>query len=62
MVVVDDEDVIGAYGRLAMSGIWVEPTAAAAWAALERLPDNWPPGPIVVNLGGAGYKKPIASS
>lgn len=56
VVVVSDPEVQEARHRLASSGLWVEPTAAAAWAALGRLSDR--DGRIVVNLGGAGFKRP----
>ncbi len=61
VVVVNDDEVAKAYSRLAKGGIWVEPTAAAAWAAVERMTGHRRTGQIVVNLGGAGYKKPISA-
>ncbi|MDA8262066.1 MAG: pyridoxal-phosphate dependent enzyme [Actinomycetota bacterium] len=56
VVVVSDAEVKDARLSLASSGLWVEPTAAAAWAGLPHLSDGQ--GPVVVNLGGAGFKRP----
>lgn len=56
VVVVSDTEVRDARNFLASSGLWVEPTAAAAWAALSRVGDR--DGRIVVSLGGAGFKRP----
>jgi len=52
---VDEVDILRGRDELARRGLYVEPTSAITWAALEqvvlRLPD-----PIVVVLTGSGYK------
>ena len=56
VLVVSDAEVQEARLSLASAGLWVEPTAAAAWAGLPHLRGDR--GPVVVNLGGAGFKRP----
>ncbi len=56
VVVVSDAEVREARHWLAAAGLWVEPTAAAAWAAVSRPGES--EGHTVVNLGGAGFKRP----
>ena len=52
---VDEADILRGRDELAKRGLYVEPTSAITWAALEqtasRLPD-----PLVVVLTGSGYK------
>jgi threonine synthase len=55
-VVVTENEIIRAERELANIGIWVEPTAATAWAASAQLRED-PNNEIVVNLGGAGFKR-----
>jgi threonine synthase len=54
-VVVDEPDILRGRDELAKRGLYVEPTSAVVWSALEqvlgRLPD-----PVVVMLTGSGYK------
>ncbi len=54
-VAVDEEDILRGRDELARRGLYVEPTSALVWKALEemlpRLPD-----PVVVMLTGAGAK------
>lgn len=52
---VSDEEIRNATLELTSKGIWVEPTSGAAWAgSLASLSES--DGPIVVSLGGAGFK------
>lgn len=56
-MIVDDRAVLAATAQLAGGGFWVEPTAAAAWAAVRAghpLLDR--SACVVVALGGAGWK------
>ncbi len=59
---VEDHSIVAARADLARSGVWVEPTAAAAWAAWsDRSRSRGIPeagGEVVVVLCGAGLKKP----
>jgi threonine synthase len=52
---VDEPDILRGRDELATRGLYVEPTSAITWSALEqtikRLPD-----PVVVMLTGSGYK------
>ncbi|MCX6068825.1 MAG: pyridoxal-phosphate dependent enzyme [Chloroflexi bacterium] len=52
---VDETDILRGRDELAKRGLYVEPTSAIVWSALEqtleRLPD-----PVVVLLTGSGYK------
>ena len=54
-VPVDETDILRGRDELAKRGLYVEPTSAIVWSALEqtlaRLPD-----PVVVMLTGSGYK------
>ena len=54
-IAVDENDILRGRDELAGRGLYVEPTSAITWAALEqtvnRLPD-----PLVVMLTGSGYK------
>jgi threonine synthase len=54
-VPVDEADILRGRDELAKRGLYVEPTSAIVWSALEqtltRLPD-----PVVVVLTGSGYK------
>jgi len=56
--VMEKGDIVDATTELGRRGFWVEPTTGAAWGALtgEHRED---PGPVVVSLGGAGFKKPL---
>jgi threonine synthase len=54
-VIVDEMDILRGRDELAKRGLYVEPTSALVWSALEqtlaRLPD-----PVVTMLTGSGYK------
>ena len=59
VVTVEDAETLAARDDLAASGLFVEPTAAAAWAATSRLVADGSlgaDGPVVVELTGAGLK------
>jgi threonine synthase len=51
---VGDDEIIETTGELAHEGFWVEPTSATAFAGARR--SNRDDGPVVVSLGGAGFK------
>jgi len=51
---VDDAEIVATTERLAHEGLWVEPTSATAFAGAAR--SNGDDGPVVVSLGGAGFK------
>lgn len=52
---VDEADILRGRDDLAKRGLYVEPTTAITWAALEQT-INRLAGPIVVVLTGSGYK------
>ena len=52
---VDEAEILPARDRLARLGLYVEPTSAIVWAALERLVDRLP-DPLVLVLTGSGLK------
>jgi threonine synthase len=55
VLAVDENDILPGRDALARRGLYVEPTSALVWKALERmLPDL--PDPVVVLLTGSGYK------
>ncbi len=55
MLAVDEEHILRGRDELARRGLYVEPTSAIVWNALEQaLPDL--PDPLVVVLTGSGYK------
>ncbi len=58
VVTVDDAGILAAQADLAGRGLWVEPTAAAAWAAWRDGAGDGPSGrrSAVVMLCGAGLK------
>lgn len=57
IISVTDEETLAARAELAAQGLYVEPTAAAAWAGLRKA--DLPAGiSVVVPLGGAGLKAP----
>ncbi|MHB1930933.1 MAG: pyridoxal-phosphate dependent enzyme [Acidimicrobiales bacterium] len=56
VVTVSDEAILGARADLARRGVWVEPTAAAAWAAYREGGDDTRSTATVVVLCGAGLK------
>jgi threonine synthase len=60
VVTVTDPQIVAARADLARRGIWVEPTAAAAWAAWQVGATGAASGPddAVVVLCGAGLKYP----
>lgn len=61
IVAVGEAAILDADRRLASAGIWVEPSAATALAALSELPDvDTVAGPIVLMLTGHGAKAPTA--
>jgi threonine synthase len=54
-VVVDEPDILPGRDQLAKRGLYVEPTSATVWNALEQtLPDL--PDPVVAVLTGSGLK------
>ena len=53
--VVGEGEIVEATIGLARRGLWVEPTSGAAWAAAS-MASQGRPGPVVVSLGGAGFK------
>jgi threonine synthase len=60
-VPVDEADILRGRDELAKRGLYVEPTSAIVWSALEQELDQLP-DPVVVMLTGSGYKflpKPI---
>ena len=58
VVTVTDEAILAARADLAEKGIWVEPTAAAAWAACREGAAGPPGTSAAVVLSGAGLKSP----
>lgn len=58
VVTVDDDAIVAARADLARRGVWVEPTAAAAWAAYLSAGEGIGDREAVVVLGGAGLKAP----
>ena len=62
VVTVDDDAILAARADLARRGVWVEPTAAASWAAWRAsLPATRSAATVVV-LCGAGLKSPGPAS
>ena len=57
LVAVDEPDILPGQRALAERGLYVEPTAAIVWKALETLSAELPE-PIVVILTGSGLKTP----
>ena len=58
-VAVDEADILRGRDELAHRGLYVEPTSAIVWNALEQVLQKFP-DPVVVMLTGAGYKSPLA--
>jgi threonine synthase len=54
-VVVEEEQILPGRDQLAKIGLYVEPTSAIVWSALQQLVDQLP-DPIVVVLTGSGFK------
>jgi threonine synthase len=54
-VAVDEEDILRGRDELAQRGLYVEPTTAIVWKALEEMLPKLP-DPVVVMLTGSGYK------
>jgi threonine synthase len=52
---VDEADILRGRDELARRGLYVEPTSALTWSALEQMIDRLPQ-PVVVMLTGSGYK------
>jgi len=57
MIAVDEPDILPGQQALGERGIYVEPTSAIVWKALEMLSAELPE-PIVVILTGSGLKTP----
>lgn len=55
MLAVREERILSARDQLARRGLYVEPTSALVWDALEQLQGNLPQ-PVAVVLTGAGLK------
>jgi threonine synthase len=54
-VVVDEADILRGRDELAKRGLYVEPTSAITFSALEQVAERMP-DPIVLVLTGSGYK------
>lgn len=54
-VPVDEMDILRGRDELAKRGLYVEPTSAIVWSALEQTLEHLPE-PVVVMLTGSGYK------
>ncbi len=52
---VDEADILRGRDELAQRGLYVEPTSAITWSALEQTANRLP-DPVVVVLTGSGYK------
>ena len=58
-VAVDEGDILRGRDELKDRGLYVEPTSAIVWSALEQILGNFP-DPVVVMLTGAGYKSAVS--
>jgi threonine synthase len=54
-VAVDEIDILRGRDELAKRGLYVEPTSAITWSALEQVCERLP-DPVAVVLTGSGYK------
>jgi threonine synthase len=54
-VAVDEIDILRGRDELAKRGLYVEPTSAITWSALEQVYERLP-DPVVLMLTGSGYK------
>lgn len=54
-VAIEEEEILPGRNKLAQLGLFVEPTSAIVWSALEQLA-NQLPDPIAVILSGSGLK------
>jgi threonine synthase len=54
-VPVDETNILSGRDELAKRGLYVEPTSAITWSALEQTVKRLPE-PVVVMLTGSGYK------
>jgi threonine synthase len=54
---VGNDEIMATTQRLAHGGLWVEPTSATAWAGATH--GSRGDGPVVVSLGGAGFKASV---
>jgi threonine synthase len=52
---VDETDILRGRDELALRGLYVEPTSAIVWSALEQTIERLPE-PIAVVLTGSGFK------
>jgi threonine synthase len=52
---IDEADILSGRDELARRGLYVEPTSAITWAALDQTVKKLP-DPVVVMLTGSGYK------
>jgi threonine synthase len=57
-VAVDEADILRGRDELANRGLYVEPTSAIVWSALEQTLENLA-DPVVVMLTGSGYKSEV---
>ncbi len=51
---VGNDEIVATTRHLARGGLWVEPTSGTAWAGASH--SRGDDGPVVVSLGGAGFK------
>ena len=54
-LIVSEEDIVVGINQLAKIGLYVEPTSAVVWKAIEILPDDYQE-PIVAIITGSGLK------
>jgi threonine synthase len=58
LLAVDEEEILPGRDELSRQGLYVEPTSAIVWGALEQIP-KMTPEPVVVILTGSGLKTEI---
>ena len=60
MTFVDEDHILEGYKKLARIGVYVEPTSAIVYAALEQIVETVPE-PVVLILTGSGLKVQVGS-